>query len=216
MNAEHRDDDRQRRRLGHVHPVKERVAARHQRSKPDQLMSDSISPYQPRNRKNGERPIHDRRDLRRRYRLKEPQERYLQEVKKEMMVGVIVRIQNRQRQPFERRQPLEMLDVIVPVPIAAADRRGPRLKERHHHRDSQEPEDQIDHPYRVLGLEIVAPRQLGRGRFYCRNIGIFVDDFFHSKGKRTLWVIRKSNTQTRVRASRCQEDFLPVGRFAST
>ena len=42
-----------------------------------------------------------RRDLRRHHRLKEPQERDLQKVEKEMMIVVILWIENGQRKPIE-------------------------------------------------------------------------------------------------------------------
>ena len=98
-------------------------------------------------------------------------------MKKEMMIGVILRIQDRQRQPVERRQPFAVreifpqqrapADVIITVPIAAADRIGLKLQKAHHQHDRGNAEDQIDQTDRLFGLETLTPREL----FRCRPLG---------------------------------------------
>ena len=84
-----RDDDRQRRSLGHVHPVIEHVRARQDRREPDEQILDVVTIEQPVDRKDRERREDDRRDLCGHHRLKKPEKRYLQQVKKKVMIVVV-------------------------------------------------------------------------------------------------------------------------------
>src|SRR5688572_26547090 len=101
------------------------------------------------------------------------------------MIVVILRVEDSQRQPFKCREPLPLRkilpekgtpsDVIIAVPIAAADRVRAKLEERKNHHDRDESEYQVDESRRLFGLEILSPRGLRFSglRRSLRN------DFFH-------------------------------------
>ena len=81
----------------------------------------------------------------------------------------------------EQRRPF---DVIVAVPIAAADRVGPRLEKRHHHRDRAKTKDQINDADRLFCFEKLAPILSGFRRLFGESFRHFVCDFFHEKDLR--------------------------------
>ena len=108
-----------------------------------------------------------------------------------MVVVVIVRVQHGERQPFEFRQPFEMrkifpqqrapANVIIAVPVAAADGVGAELQKPHDDRYREETEYKIDRPGRLLGLKILPPGWFRRG-WNTSGRGVLLDDLVHSKG----------------------------------
>ena len=174
MDPEHRDDNGQRRGLAHIHPVVKRVGTCQQGREPNELMLDPVTIDQPIDRKNGKSSVKDGRHLGRHHRLEEPEERDLEQMEQEVMIGVILRVKYRQRQPLERWQPFSVLevlpqqrrpsDVVITVPVTAANSVGPRLKERQDHQDRAKPEDQINDPDRRLRFKKFVPSLLFRGR----------------------------------------------------
>jgi len=89
-----------------------------------------------------------------------------------MMIGVILRTQNRQRQPDKVRQPFSVteifpqkgtpFDVIIAVPIAAANRFGRKLQQRHYQNDGEKSENQINPTNRRVRPEPLRPSLLRR------------------------------------------------------
>src|SRR5688500_17723162 len=96
-----------------------------------------------------------------------------------MVIVVIGGIQHSQRQPFECRQPLALrevcpkklapFDVVITVPIAAADSLCAKLQESHHHDNGEKPENEINNTRRRLGLEVLPPRETSFLRYRCRS-----------------------------------------------
>src|SRR5687767_2078832 len=83
------DNDRQRRRLCHVHSVVEHVGTGKDRREPDQRVSDLVAMDQPIDRKNSERRKNDGGHFGCCYGFKEPQERYLEQMEQEMVIVVM-------------------------------------------------------------------------------------------------------------------------------
>ena len=92
-----------------------------------------------------------------------PGKRNQNDVIEQMMVNVILRIQRRQWQPGERGRKMtgadvvpqesRPLDVIVPVVIAATDRRGRILKPPKNQQDSDCPHQKIRGAYGTFGFQ---------------------------------------------------------------
>src|SRR5687767_4183120 len=86
-----------------------------------------------------------------------------------MMIGVVVRVENRQREPLEGRQPVAAAyafpkklappNVVIAVPVPAADGAGAELKERHQHNDGDKPKDQINRARGLIGLQVFTQRR---------------------------------------------------------
>lgn len=72
INSDHRNNNRQRRRFSHVHPVKKRIRAGDERAEPKQKIIDLIVKEQPVNRKNRQTRVENRCHFRRHYRLEKP------------------------------------------------------------------------------------------------------------------------------------------------
>src|SRR5690606_6509171 len=129
----------------------------------------------------GPAPEDDGTDLCRGDGLKEPKERDLEQVEKEVVIVVVLRVEYGQRQPFKGRQPVAGAEtfpkqgapanVVIAVPIAAADGGRSELEKAHHHQGGENRKDEINGTGRLFGLEILGPGLFGLGRGLHRSFG---------------------------------------------